>query len=117
VESGRWALTNVPAPVIMICGGHDKGMDYSVLRELVKKTVKIMIVLTREDVARNSLHRAFDGVVPLEDHTDMNEALRWARAQACPGDKVLLSPMFASFDMFRNFEERGRVFKELVMAL
>jgi UDP-N-acetylmuramoylalanine--D-glutamate ligase len=117
VEAGRWALTNVKPPIIMICGGHDKGMDYSVLRELVRKNVKKMIVLTREDVARQSLHRAFEGAVPLEDHTDMTEALRSARAQAAPGDKVLLSPMFASFDMFRNFEERGKVFKQIVMEL
>lgn len=117
VESGRWALTNVPGPIILICGGHDKGMDYSVLRDLTRRTVKKMIVLTREDVARQSLHRAFEGVVPLEDHTDMAVALQSAQAQAWSGDKVLLSPMFASFDMFRNFEERGKTFKDIVNKL
>ncbi|NTV28473.1 MAG: UDP-N-acetylmuramoyl-L-alanine--D-glutamate ligase [Candidatus Omnitrophica bacterium] len=117
VESGRWALSNVPGPIILLCGGHDKGMDYSVLRELVGKTVRKMIVLTREEVARQSLHQAFEGVVPLEDQSDMEAAVRSACAQARHGEKVLLSPMFASFDMFTNFEERGRVFKEIVNRL
>jgi UDP-N-acetylmuramoylalanine--D-glutamate ligase len=76
-----------------------------------------MIVLTRDDVVRQDFHRAFDGAVPLEDHTDMREAVRSARAQAEPGDSVLLSPMTASFDMFNNYEERGKVFKQIVMDL
>jgi UDP-N-acetylmuramoylalanine--D-glutamate ligase len=102
----------------MICGGHDKGkIDFSALKSLAKQKVKKMIVLTREEVVREKLHRAFEGVVPLEDHTDMSAALSSARAQAVSGDKVLLSPMFASFDMFKNFEERGKVFKEIVNKL
>lgn len=117
VEAGRWALTQVKGPVILIAGGHDKGMDYSVLRELVGKTVKKMIVLTREEQSRVSLHKSFDGVVPIEDQTDMREAIVSAQRQSRPGEKVLLSPMFASFDMFKNFEERGKVFKEIVNSL
>jgi UDP-N-acetylmuramoylalanine--D-glutamate ligase len=117
-ESGLWALTNVPGPIIMICGGHDKGtIDFSGLKDLARTKVKKMIVLTREEIVRVKLHQAFQGVVPLEDHTDMSEAVRSGRQQAVPGDKVLLSPMFASFDMFRNFEERGKVFKEIVGGL
>jgi UDP-N-acetylmuramoylalanine--D-glutamate ligase len=116
-ESGRWALMNVKGPVIMICGGSNKKLDYSVLRDLVKRTVKKMVVLTRDEVVRQDFHRAFDGAVPLEDHTDMKEAVRSARAQAASGDSVLLSPMTASFDMFKNYEERGKVFKQIVMDL
>jgi UDP-N-acetylmuramoylalanine--D-glutamate ligase len=117
-ESGLWALTRVPAPIIMICGGHDKGkIDFSALKGLVKEKVKKMIILTREDVVRQKLHDAFEGMVALEDHTDMAEAVRSAREQAVAGDKVLLSPMFASFDMFNNFEERGKVFKQIVNDL
>jgi len=101
----------------MIAGGHDKGdIDFSAIVPLARAKVKKMIVLTREDVVRQRLHKAFEGVVPLEDQTDMAEALRSARAQAIEGDKVLLSPMFASFDMFTNFEHRGRVFKEIVQG-
>jgi UDP-N-acetylmuramoylalanine--D-glutamate ligase len=117
VESGRWALTTIEAPVILICGGHDKGMDYAPLRDLVRAKVRWLIVLTREDKARAILHQAFEGVVPIEDHDDMTAAVHSARGQARPGDKVLLSPMFASFDMFTNFEQRGRVFKQIVRDL
>ncbi len=114
-ESGAWALALLSGPIIMIAGGHDKGdIDFSSIIPLARAKVKKMIVLTREDVVRQRLHKAFEGVVPLEDQTDMAEALRSARAQAIEGDKVLLSPMFASFDMFTNFEHRGKVFKEIV---
>ena len=118
VEAGLWALTRVQGPLIMICGGHDKGkFDFSGVQELVREKVTKMIVLTREDVVRAKLHAAFDGVVPLEDHTDMGEAVRAAAGQARQGDRVLLSPMFPSFDMFNDFEHRGRVFKEAVRSL
>ncbi len=118
VEAGLWALTRVPGPLIMICGGHDKGkFDFSSVQGLVREKVRKMIVLTREDVVRAKLHEAFEGVVPLEDHTDMGVAVRAAAAQARPGDRVLLSPMFPSFDMFHDFEHRGRVFKEAVGIL
>jgi UDP-N-acetylmuramoylalanine--D-glutamate ligase len=116
-ESGTWALTNLPGPIIMICGGSDKGLDYSHLRDLVKKKVKKMLVMTRTETVRRKLHEAFDGIVPLEDHTDMGEVLHSARAQAVSGDKVLLSPMTASFDMFTSYEHRGKVFKQLVNEL
>jgi UDP-N-acetylmuramoylalanine--D-glutamate ligase len=117
-ESGAWALTRVAGPVIMICGGHDKGeIDLAGLRDLVAAKVRTMIVLTREEPVRAKLHAAFEGWVALEDHTDMGAALSSAKQQARRGDKVLLSPMFASFDMFKNFEHRGKVFKELVNAL
>ncbi len=116
-ESGRWALLNVKGPIIMISGGSDKKLDYSVLRSLVAGAIKKMIVLTRSDAVRASLHQAFEGAVPLEDHTDMKEAVASARAQAVPGDAVLLCPMTASFDMFKNYEERGMVFKKIVMEL
>jgi UDP-N-acetylmuramoylalanine--D-glutamate ligase len=117
-ESGLWALTRTDGPIIMIAGGHDKGkVDFSALARLAREKVKKMIVLTREDVVRSKLHAAFDGVVPLEDQTDMKEAVASAARQAAMGDKVLLSPMFASFDMFKNFEERGKVFKQIVMEL
>ena len=116
-DSGAWAMMNLPGPIIMICGGSDKGLDYSSLRELVKKKVKAMIVLTRTDVVRKKLHEAFEGVVPLEDHTDMGEAVSRARAQAVSGDQILLSPMTASFDMFKNYEERGKVFKQIINEL
>jgi UDP-N-acetylmuramoylalanine--D-glutamate ligase len=117
-DSGAWALRHVSKPIVMICGGHDKGdIDLVSLRPLVKEKVKKMIVLTREDVVRKKLHEAFEGIVELEDHCDMAQAVRSARDQASEGDKVLLSPMFASFDMFSNFEHRGKEFKRIVSEL
>ena len=117
-ESGAWALSLFPGPIIMISGGHDKGdIDFSAVIPLARQKVKKMIVLTREDIVRQKLHQAFEGVVPLEDQTDMAEAVSSARAQAALGDRVLLTPMFASFDMFDNFEHRGQVFKQIVMGL
>lgn len=117
VESGRWALENTSGPLILICGGHDKGMDYHGLRELVREKVKVMILLTREDSVRQRLRETFEGVVPLEDCPDMAAAVQTARRNASSGEKVLLSPMFASYDMFDNFEHRGRVFKDVVKSL
>jgi len=117
VEAGQWALMGIPAPIIMICGGSEKNLEYTGLRELVKSKVKKMIVLTQEDGVREKLHRTFDGIVPLEDQADMREAVKSAQELAVAGDRVLLSPMFASYDMFDNFEERGQVFKEIVNGL
>ena len=117
-ESGAWALSLLPGPIIMIAGGHDKGdIDFSAVIPLARQKVKKIIVLTREDIVRQKLHKAFEGIVPLEDQTDMIEAVRAAHAQALSGDRVLLTPMFASFDMFDNFEHRGQVFKQIVMGL
>jgi len=117
-ESGAWALSLLPGPILMIAGGSDKGgIDFSAVAAQARHKVRKMIVLTREDLVRAKLHQAFDGVVPVEDQTDMAAAVHSARAQAVRGDTVLLSPMFASFDMFNNFEHRGRVFKEIVNNL
>jgi UDP-N-acetylmuramoylalanine--D-glutamate ligase len=110
-EAGRWALENTQKPVVMICGGRDKNIDFSVLRELVGKKVKKMIVIGE---AREKLKKTFQGVVDIEESPQLDLAVQRARAVAQSGDCVLLSPMCASFDMFANFEHRGQVFKEIV---
>jgi len=114
VESGRWALLNIDRRVVMICGGRDKNLDYSVLRDLVKQRVKNMIVIGE---AREKIAKVFADVVKVEEAGDFQQAIVLARGLARPGDVVLLSPMCASFDMFKNYEERGRVFKEIVQGL
>jgi UDP-N-acetylmuramoylalanine--D-glutamate ligase len=114
VESGRWALQNTDQPVIMICGGRDKNLDYTVLRDLVRQRVKKMILIGE---ARPILKRVFADIVPVLEADDLERAVHLARQQAQPGDAVLLSPMCASFDMFKNYEERGRAFKEIVKRL
>ncbi len=115
VESGRWALQNLDVPIVMICGGRDKNLDYTVLRDLAKKKVKAMVVIGE---AREKLKKAFTGFVRVEDGgTDLGAAVDLARKLARPGDCVVLSPMCASFDMFKNYEERGRIFKKIVQDL
>ena len=114
VEAGRWALESLDRPVILICGGRDKHLDYSVLTELVGRKVKAMIAIGE---AREKFRQSFAGCVPFEEAGTLADAVDLARRKAREGECVLLSPMCASFDMFKNFEERGTVFKSLVRNL
>lgn len=113
-EAGRWALNSVSGPVIMICGGRDKNIDFAPLRDLVRERVKTMVVIGE---ASEKLLRTFADSVPLTACTDLQEAVRTARQRAREGDSILLSPMCASFDMFNSFEHRGEVFKNIVKEL
>ncbi|MDP2654027.1 MAG: UDP-N-acetylmuramoyl-L-alanine--D-glutamate ligase [Candidatus Omnitrophota bacterium] len=113
-ESGRWALQNIDRPIVMICGGRDKNIDFSVLNDLVRRKVKRMIAYGE---ARGKLKKTFEGVVAVDERERLPEAVEQARKSAGPGDCVLLSPMCASFDLFQNYEHRGRVFKEIVSSL
>ncbi len=113
-EAGRWAIENIHQPIVMICGGRDKNIDFTVLTDLVRKKVKRMIVIGE---AKAKLKKSFAACVEIEECGGMEEAVSRARMMASPGDCVLLSPMCASFDMFKNFEERGKVFKEIVKGL
>lgn len=113
-EATRWALTSISKPVIMLCGGRDKNIDFSVLRPLVARKVKQMIVFGE---ARDKIRRTFAGDVGVRECRNLEEAVYQARTLAKPGDCVLLSPMCASFDAFKNFEERGLTFKQLVTEL
>lgn len=100
--------------VILIAGGRDKKGDFSVLRPLVSERVKALVLIGE---AREKIQRALGDLVMTVNASDMREAIYKAREIARPGDTVLLSPGCASFDMFRDFEERGRVFKDIVMGL
>jgi UDP-N-acetylmuramoylalanine--D-glutamate ligase len=113
-EAGRWAMQSIDKPIVMICGGKDKNLDFSVLSDLVKSKVKKMIVLGE---AKEKFIRSFHHVVDIEPVDALVTAVNRARVCAAPGDCVLLSPMCASFDMFADFEERGRIFKEIVLSL
>jgi UDP-N-acetylmuramoylalanine--D-glutamate ligase len=102
-------------PVIWIAGGVDKGNDYSTLVPLVKQRVKAIVCLGKDNA---KVHAAFAGMVPTITDTDSAEAaVRTAYGLSEPGDAVLLSPACASFDLFENYEERGRRFKTAVKAL
>jgi len=114
IDSLKVALESFERPVVLIAGGQGKGSDYGVIRELVRQRVRKLIVIG-EDAAK--LDAAFGDVVGVEQASDMDDAVRRAAGVARAGDVVLLSPACASFDMFDNFEHRGRVFKAGVEGL
>jgi len=115
VDSLKYALQSFKEPIILIAGGKDKGNEYSAIKDLVTKHVKALVTIG--DGAKN-LEKAFKGVVPLHPAGySMEKAIEIAKSIAEKGDVVLLSPACASFDMFDNFEHRGRVFKEIVNKL
>jgi UDP-N-acetylmuramoylalanine--D-glutamate ligase len=114
VEAGRWALERTVKPLVMICGGLDKHLDYSPLKPLVAQKVKHLIAIGQ---AREIMRSTFADVVNVDTFTSLEEAVDAARGIARSGDCVLLSPMCASFDMFKDYEDRGRAFKEIVNSL
>lgn len=115
VNSTWYALESMQQPVIWIAGGADKGNDYSQLFPLIKEKVKAIICLGTDNT---KLHNQFEDKVPfMIDTQDMDEAVRIAYKLGEKGDTVLLSPACASFDLFENYEERGRLFKDAVRGL
>ena len=112
VDSVWYALESMSAPTIWIAGGTDKGNDYTPLKEFAREKVKALVCM---GVDNEKLVREFTGVVPtIISTSSLEEAMCAARDQACEGDVVLLSPACASFDLFKNYEQRGELFKEWV---
>jgi UDP-N-acetylmuramoylalanine--D-glutamate ligase len=115
VNSCWYALQSMTTPLVLILGGTDKGNDYSEIEELVKEKVHALIFL---GVDNKKLHAFFDGKVDqIEDALSMKEAIDKAYKMAKKGDTVLLSPCCASFDLFKNYEDRGEQFKQCVREL
>ncbi|MFY7971245.1 MAG: UDP-N-acetylmuramoyl-L-alanine--D-glutamate ligase [Flavobacteriales bacterium] len=115
VNSAWYALESMDKPVIWVAGGTDKGNDYNELMDMVKGKVKAIICLTKDS---SKLRAAFAGVVETIVDTDSAEqAVRVAYDLGRDGDVVLLSPACASFDLFENYEDRGRQFKAAVRRL
>ncbi|GAW89810.1 UDP-N-acetylmuramoylalanine-D-glutamate ligase [Flavobacterium psychrophilum] len=115
VNATFYALDSMTSPTIWIVGGVDKGNDYSELMELVNKNVKTIICL---GVDNKKIIDAFSNVVDeLIEVSTMTDAVRQAYKMAEKGDTVLLSPACASFDLFENYEDRGRQFKQAVQNL
>ncbi|OGW14121.1 MAG: hypothetical protein A2035_03580 [Nitrospirae bacterium GWA2_42_11] len=98
----------------MIAGGRDKGSDFTPLRPLVKEKVKRLILIGE---AKEKIKAAVGDLTDTVLSGSLEDAVHIACKEAVRGDVVLLSPACASFDMFRNFEERGRIFKEIVWRL
>ncbi len=112
VDSVWYALESMTRPTVWIAGGTDKGNDYEPLKEFARKKVKCLVCMGLDN---NKLVEAFTGVVPkVVSCSSLDEAMQAARREAHEGDVVLLSPACASFDLFKNYEQRGQMFKQWV---
>jgi UDP-N-acetylmuramoylalanine--D-glutamate ligase len=115
VNSTWFALESMTKPVILIMGGVDKGNDYELLKDLVAEKVKEIVCM---GVDNTKINEAFSDIVPLIVNTEnAYDAVKTAYHFANKGEAVLLSPACASFDLFKNYEDRGNQFKEAVRDL
>ena len=108
------AIDALAAPIILIAGGLDKGGDYAPLRRPLGEKVKLAIF---NGAARDKMAAALEGATRIESVATLRDAVEHAARAARPGDTVLLSPACSSFDQFKDYAERGNVYKELVRAL
>jgi UDP-N-acetylmuramoylalanine--D-glutamate ligase len=114
VDATLKALDAFPGNVLVILGGKDKGSDYAILRDELARHARMVLLIGD---AAGKIETQLAGVVPAEHAGTMARAVEIAAARAQPGDTVLLAPACASFDQFDNYEQRGRVFKQLVREL
>ena len=114
VDSVWYALDSFTSPVILIAGGKDKGNDYTDIIPLVKEKVKNAVLIGE---GADKLGKALNGITSISFAQTMEEAVKVAYDISKHGDVVLLSPACASFDMFNNYEHRGLIFKNSVMAI
>ena len=115
VNSTWFALESMQKPVVLILGGIDKGNDYSLMRSLIKEKVKAIVCMGLDN---RKIHEAFQNDVPVIVNTgSASEAVKSSFHLADKGDVVLLSPACASFDLFKNYEDRGNQFKQAVRDL
>ena len=114
VDATMKAVEAFAGGIHLILGGKDKGSDYRVLESLLRERVKTVITIGS---AAEKITRQLDGIVKIEGAETLEGAVAFAYGAAVAGDTVLLAPACASFDQFENYEQRGRVFKELVTAL
>jgi UDP-N-acetylmuramoylalanine--D-glutamate ligase len=115
VDSVVYGLGSYAGPLIWIAGGVDKGNDYSIIKDEVKKKVKALICLGKDN---EKLKASFGEVLnQIYETQDVKELVHRALDVASPGDVVLLSPACASFDLFKNYEDRGNQFRRAVLEL
>lgn len=115
VDACWYALESMTSPTVLIIGGKDKGNDYREIEELVKKKCRALVFLGADNA---KLHQFFDGFgIPIADTHSMKDCVEACYRFAKPGDTVLLSPCCASFDLFKNMEDRGEQFKSFVSSL
>jgi UDP-N-acetylmuramoylalanine--D-glutamate ligase len=114
VNSTWYALESMTKPTVLILGGIDKGNDYSLIKDLVEEKVKAIVCMGLDN---SKIHAAFGNMVKMVDTASAEQAVQASFHLASPGDVVLLSPACASFDLFKNYEDRGEQFKEAVRNL
>ena len=115
VDACWYALESMKGNTILILGGLDKGNDYNEIKDLVKEKCVGLVFLGADNT---KLHQFFDGFgIPVRDTNNMKDCVQACYELAKPGDTVLLSPCCASFDLFKNMEDRGEQFKTLVRNL
>ena len=115
VDACWYALESMKSKVVLILGGKDKGNDYNEIKDLVKEKCSALVYLGDDNA---KLHAFFDGLgIPVRDTHSMPECVAACHELAKPGETVLLSPCCASFDLFKNMEDRGEQFKTLVRGL
>ncbi len=115
VDACWYALESMKTPVVLILGGKDKGNDYSEIKNLVTKKCRGLVYLGADNA---KLHKCFDALgLPVRDTHNMKDCVSACYNMAQLGDTVLLSPCCASFDLFKNMEDRGEQFKTLVRSL
>ena len=113
-DSAIWAISNIPSPIVLIAGGRHKGINYRViLRASANKVKKAFLIGEARDIIASDLNGGF----PIEKSDSLEEAIAGAYEEAKPGDCVLFSPMCSSFDMFRDYVQRGEIFKRIVLDL
>ena len=115
VDACWYALESMKTKVVLILGGKDKGNDYNAIKDLVAQKCSGLVYLGADN---SKLHSFFDGMgIPVRDTHSMKDCVEACREMARPGETVLLSPCCASFDLFKNMEDRGEQFKALVRNL
>ncbi len=114
VDAVLKALESVDVPILLIAGGRDKGGDFEKLKPLIQKKVKRLLLIGEATTRMAEAMAPFDRIVRA---TSLREAVESAAREAAAGDVVMLSPACASFDMFADYKDRGRQFKELVLKL
>ncbi|MBU0547479.1 MAG: UDP-N-acetylmuramoyl-L-alanine--D-glutamate ligase [Candidatus Omnitrophica bacterium] len=113
-DSAIWAISSIFSPIILIAGGRHKGINYRVILDAARNKVKQAFVFGE---AKDIIAADLNGGLPIEKVATLKEAITRSYEHARPGDQVLFSPMCSSFDMFKDYEQRGEVFKKIVLDL
>jgi len=113
-DSAIWAISNISTPIILIAGGRHKGINYRVILDAAKNKVKQAILIGE---AKDIIAADLEGAFPIDKVNTLKEAIIRAYESAKSGDRILFSPMCSSFDMFKDYEQRGEAFKKIVLDL